>query len=81
MPRWCWGDARLVLRTLLDEGGTNERRDDQRERLRELGPGSRAGGQRGPQCDDRRFVEALLWMASSGGPWLPWPTSPAWNSC
>jgi len=42
-------------------------RDDQWERLRPLildGHSSR----RGPRCDNRRFVSALLWMARSGGP-------------
>ena len=40
-------------------------RDDQWERLRELIPGGLAG-ERGPRCDNRRFVDALLWMARSG---------------
>jgi transposase len=44
------------------------RRDDQWERLRDLVPGGRAG-QRGPRRDNRRFVDALLWMARSGGRW------------
>ena len=47
-------------------------RDDQWERLRDLIPGGRAG-QRGPRCDNRRFVEALLWMARSGGRWRDLP--------
>jgi transposase len=47
-------------------------RDDQWERLRDLVPGGRAG-QRGPRCDNRRFVDALLWMARSGGRWRDLP--------
>jgi transposase len=47
-------------------------RDDQWERLRELIPGGRAG-QRGPRCDNLRFVDALLWMARSGGRWRDLP--------
>jgi transposase len=35
-------------------------------------PGGRAG-QRGPRCDNRRFVDALLWMARSGGRWRDLP--------
>lgn len=47
-------------------------RDDQWERLRDLVPGGRAG-QRGPRCDNRLFVEALLWMARSGARWRDLP--------
>ena len=47
-------------------------RDDQWERLRDLILGGRAG-QRGPRCDNRRFVDALLWMARSGGRWRDLP--------
>ena len=47
-------------------------RDDQWERLRDLVPGGRAG-QRGPRCDNRRFVDALLWMVRSGGRWRDLP--------
>jgi transposase len=41
-------------------------RDDQWERLRDMLPGGRAG-QRGSRCDNRRFVDTLLWMARSVG--------------
>ncbi len=41
-------------------------RENQWERLQDLVPGGRAG-QRGPRCDNRRFADALLWMARSGG--------------
>ena len=47
-------------------------RDDQWERLRGLVPGGRAG-QRGPRCDNRLFVDALLWMARSGARWRDLP--------
>ena len=47
-------------------------RDDQWERLRDLVPGGREG-QRGPRCDNRRFVDALLWMARSGARWRDLP--------
>jgi transposase len=43
-------------------------RDDQWDRLKELVPGGRVG-ERGPRCDNRRFVDALLWMVRSGGRW------------
>jgi transposase len=47
-------------------------RDDQWERLREMVPGGREG-ERGPRCDNRLFVDALLWMARSGGRWRDLP--------
>lgn len=47
-------------------------RDDQWQRLRDLVPGGRAG-QRGPRCDNRLFVDALLWMARSGARWRDLP--------
>jgi len=47
-------------------------RDDQWDRLRDLIPGGRAG-QRGPRCDNRRFIDALLWMARSGARWRDLP--------
>jgi hypothetical protein len=47
-------------------------RDDQWERLRDLILGGRAG-QRGPRCDNQRFVDALLWMARSGARWRDLP--------
>lgn len=47
-------------------------RDDQWELLRDLIPGGQAG-QRGPRCDNRRFVDALLWMARSGARWRDLP--------
>ena len=43
-------------------------RDDQWERLKEFVPGGRKG-KRGPRTDNRRFLNALLWMARSGGRW------------
>jgi transposase len=47
-------------------------RDDQWERLRPYV----AGGlkhKRGPRTDNRRFVDALLWMASSNARWQDLP--------
>jgi transposase len=35
-------------------------------------PGGRKG-KRGPRTDNRRFLNALLWMARSGGPWRDLP--------
>jgi transposase len=43
-------------------------RDDQWERLKAFVPGGRKG-KRGPRTDNRRFLNALLWMARSGGRW------------
>ena len=42
-------------------------RDDQWERIRNFVPGG-TKGKRGPRTDNRRFLNALLWMARSGGP-------------
>jgi transposase len=47
-------------------------RDDQWERLQEFVPGGRKG-KRGPRTDNRRFLNALLWMARSGGRWRDLP--------
>ena len=47
-------------------------RDDQWERLKEFVPGGRKG-KRGPRTDNRRFLNALLWMARSGGRWRGLP--------
>ena len=47
-------------------------RDDQWERLKEFVPGGRKGN-RGPRTDNRRFLNALLWMARSGGRWRDLP--------
>ena len=47
-------------------------RDDQWERLKEFVPGGRKG-KRGPRTDNRRFVNALLWMARSGARWRDLP--------
>ena len=47
-------------------------RDDQWERLREFIPGG-CKGKRGPRADNRRFLNALLWMARSGGRWRDLP--------
>jgi transposase len=47
-------------------------RDDQWERLKAFVPGGRKG-KRGPRSDNRRFLNALLWMARSGGRWRDLP--------
>ena len=56
----------------MASGDVDGLRDDQWERLRDLVPGGRAG-QRGPRCDNRLFVDALLWMARSGARWRDLP--------
>ena len=47
-------------------------RDDHRERLKDFVPWGRKG-KRGPRTDNRRFLNALLWMARSGGRWRDLP--------
>lgn len=47
-------------------------RDDQWERLLPFVPGGRKG-RRGPRSDGRRFLDALLWLARSGGRWRDLP--------
>jgi transposase len=43
-------------------------------RLEEFVPGGRKG-KRGPRADNRRCLNALLWMARSGGRWRDLPKS------
>lgn len=40
--------------------------DEQWARIEPFVPGGRKG-RRGPRTNNRRFVEALIWMARSGG--------------
>lgn len=47
-------------------------RDDQWEKVKPFVPGGRKG-RRGPRSDGRRFFDALLWMARSGGRWRDLP--------
>ena len=47
-------------------------RDDQWERLKPFVPGGRKG-RRGPRSNGRRFLDALLWLARSGGRWRDLP--------
>ncbi|WP_339158602.1 IS5 family transposase [Methylobacterium bullatum] len=47
-------------------------RDDQWERIKDFVPGG-TRGKRGPRTDNRRFLDALLWMARSGGRWRDLP--------
>ena len=51
----------------------DELRDDQFDRLKVLVPGG-CKGKRGPRTDNRRFLNALLWMARSGGRWRDLPS-------
>ena len=50
----------------------DELRDDQWERLKPLCPGG-GKGKRGPRTDNRKFLNALLWMARSGARWRDLP--------
>jgi hypothetical protein len=54
-------DSRLILEISLMIRDVDLLRDDQRERLKEFVPGGRKG-KRGPRTDNRRFLNALLWM-------------------
>jgi transposase len=47
-------------------------RDDQWERVKAFVPGGRKG-RRGPRSDGRRFFDAVLWIARSGGRWRDLP--------
>ena len=47
-------------------------RDDQWERIKGFVPGG-TKGRRGPRTDNRKFLDALLWMARSGGRWRNLP--------
>ena len=48
----------------MDQDGL---RDDQWARILPLIPGG-SEGKRGPRTDNRRFINALLWMARWSGP-------------
>src|ERR1700691_968788 len=65
-------DSRLILEISLMIRDVDLLRDDQWERLKEFVPGGRKG-KRGPRTDNRRFLNALLWMARSGGRWRDLP--------
>jgi transposase len=56
----------------MAEADPDALRDDRWERIEHLIPGGREGT-RGPRCDNRRFVDALLWMARSGARWRDLP--------
>jgi transposase len=47
-------------------------RDDQWDRIKDFVPGGRKG-KRGPRTNNRLFLDALLWMARSGGRWRDLP--------
>jgi transposase len=46
--------------------------DEQWERIKSFVPGG-TKGRRGPRTDNRKFLDALLWMARSGGRWRDLP--------
>ena len=46
--------------------------DEQWSRIEPFVPGGRKG-RRGPRTNNRRFVDALIWMARSGGRWRDLP--------
>ena len=46
--------------------------DEQWARIAPLMPGG-CKGKRGPRSDNRRFMDAILWMARSGGRWKDLP--------
>ena len=50
----------------------DELTDQQWRRVEPYVPGGRKG-KRGPRSDNRRFVNALIWMARSGGRWRDLP--------
>jgi transposase len=47
-------------------------RDDQWDRIKAFVPGG-TKGKRGPRTNNRLFLDALLWMARSGGRWRDLP--------
>ena len=47
-------------------------RDDQWDRIKGFLPGG-TKGKRGPRTNNRLFLDALLWMARSGGRWRDLP--------
>src|SRR6516164_7432129 len=69
-PKGGKSDSRLIFgRSAMDR---DELRDDQWERLKGLVPGG-CQGKRGPRTDNRKFLNALLWMARSGSRWRDLP--------
>lgn len=53
-------------------GHTDDLADEQWARVEPFVPGGRKG-RRGPRSNNRRFVNALIWMARSGGRWRDLP--------
>ncbi|MGZ2505275.1 transposase [Rhizobium beringeri] len=51
-------------------------RDGQWERFKDCVPGG-TKGKRGPRTNNRLFLDALLWMARSGGRWRTCPNGSA----
>jgi transposase len=64
--------GRLTRVELRDIWISEVLRDDQWERIKPFVPGGRKG-KRGPRSDGRLFIDALLWMARSGGRWRDLP--------
>lgn len=63
----------LIQRCYLEAALEGEvLRDDQWARIEPFVPGGRKG-RRGPRSNGRLFVDALLWMARSGGRWRDLP--------
>lgn len=57
-----------------------ERRDDQWKQVKDLWPG-KVGDPGRTAMDNRRFVDAVLWIARTGAYWRELPASwGAWNS-
>ena len=54
---------------MIDSDGLT---DEQWARIAPLIPGG-CKGKRGPRSDNRRFMDAVLWMARSGGRWKDLP--------
>ena len=57
------------MSAVLDSDGLT---DEQWARIAPLIPGGRKG-KRGPRSNNRRFMDAVLWMARSGGRWKDLP--------
>ena len=53
-------------------GHTDDLAEEQWARVEPFVPGGRKG-RRGPRSNNRRFVNALIWMARSGGRWRDLP--------
>src|SRR4051794_25425071 len=60
--------------------GRHTIKDEDWERIKDLLPGQRGGHGR-PAEDNRRFINAVLWIAKTGAPWRDLPEHLGnWNS-